>query len=107
MAYEEDSLEKVKVVYNRGMGAFGFSKELFKRLNTKYSRQQINNLQRHDPYLISLVEEFGDKSGSMYCELRIHTCVGRTYAIMCESLSCLGLECVIEPSISADWITVE
>ena len=92
-----------KVVYNACYGGFGLSKEAMARLeelgstlNRTYSTWEFF---RHDPLLVQVVEELGDKASAWASKLRIEEVSG-PYRI--EEYD--GLETVYEPG-DYDWIT--
>jgi hypothetical protein len=61
-----------KVVYNRCYGGFGLSNEAkarYKELTGKEIKKYNNN--RHDPALVQVVEELGDKANGCSASLAI------------------------------------
>ena len=92
-----------KVVYNACYGGFGLSDEAVARLEELGSTIDDTYLPwefpRHDPLLVQVVEELGDKANTWASKLRIEEVSG-PYRI--EEYD--GLETVYEPG-DYNWIT--
>jgi hypothetical protein len=69
-----------KVVYNAEYGGFSLSNEANARL-ASLGCDNPRDLSRHDPRLVSIVEEMGHAAGSPMSSLRIVHMVGSVYRI--------------------------
>lgn len=113
-------MKKVKVVYNACYGGFGLSKLAMERLaqlgmtaadeELKNQRAHFDSynfysseLSRHDPLLVQVVEELGEKANGAFADLQIQEIHGSRYRI--DEYD--GFESVQEPQDIRDWIEVE
>jgi len=102
----------IKVVYNNCFGGFSLSKIAAERLvelgmeEMKFELAQRNkpsmlfmtdsfgtNIDRHDPRVVQVVEEFGDKASGSFAKLKIAIVYGNRYRI--DEYD--GRESVVEP----------
>ncbi len=73
---------KIKVVYNDCFGGFGLSREAQSRLENRIGDKPPSyQVDRHDPSLVAIVEEMGDKANGAYAELKIKEIEGDRYII--------------------------
>ncbi len=109
---------KVKVVYNSCYGGFGLSKLALERLaQLGVAEAQValdrepsvmgsyyldRDLPRHDPRLVQVVEELGEKACGPFADLQVATLSGNRYII--DEYD--GNESVQEPD-DINWIIVE
>lgn len=91
-----------KVVYNRCYGGYGLSKaalELYVKLGGKgYGNFRIA---RHDPLLVAVVEQLGEKANGDWAKLAIYEIKGKLYRIKEYD----GCEEVIEPD-DLEWTVI-
>jgi len=94
-----------KVVYNACYGGFSFSEEACARLVELGVKgadtYRSGGVCRHDPLVIQVVEELGDKANGPYARLAITEIQGDRYRI--DEYD--GSESVQEPD-DLDWIQV-
>ncbi len=96
---------KNRVVYNRCFGGFGVSeagKELYKELSGEEIESDYN-LSRHDPFLIQVVEQLGEKASDVFGDLAIFEIPGCEYNI--EDYD--GQETVECPEDSQHWVLID
>ena len=93
----------IKVVYNACIGGFGLSEKALERLrelgSDSYSEYAYWEFPRHDPLLVQVVEELGDKANTSASNLQIARVFG-PYRIEEHD----GSETVYEPD-DYTWIT--
>lgn len=113
----------VKVVYNACFGGFGLSRKAAERLaqlgvagmdeeiksRDKSSFRGLgecfslpDGIERHDPRLVQVVEEFGKEASGAFADLKIETIKGKKYII--DEYD--GHESVTTPS-DIKWVTVK
>ena len=98
---------KTKVVYNGCYGGFGLSDEAL-ALYRVYSgwkepmKPHADQIPRHDPALIRVVEELGSKANADYSNLVIEEIYGKVYRITEEN----GYESIETPE-GVDWVVAE
>jgi hypothetical protein len=116
-------MNKTKVVYNACYGGFGLSRKAAERLaqlgvtemdeeiKSRDSSKLIclgecfslpNEIERHDPRLVQVIEEFGDEASGAFVKLQIETIKGNKYII--DEYD--GHESVTTPS-DIKWIIVK
>lgn len=65
----------VKIVYNSCYGGFGLSDAAINRYNELSGINLYNirfhDLKRHDPFLVQVIEEFGDDANAVFSNLQI------------------------------------
>lgn len=101
----------MKVVYNACYGGFTLSSEAIVKLkelgvqgldDSGYFMDSV--LARHDPRLVQVVEELGDKASGRCAKLRATEISGNRYRI--DEYD--GRESVVEPEQAEDeWITIK
>ena len=108
-----------KVVYNSCYGGFSLSKEAAERLAELDNKEMQESLDmckdnpyllhnnyfygnRHDPLLVQVVEELGEKASGNCADLKIYYLKGNQYRI--DEYD--GLETVQEPD-DYNWILIE
>ena len=73
----------MKVVYNACFGGFRLSDKAIKeyKRRSKTSDVEIWRIARHDPILISIVEELGEEANGDYSDLKVKYIEGNKYRI--------------------------
>ena len=92
-----------RVVYNDCFGSFGLSMEAIKRYEELSGRElgPLLDIERHDPFLVQVVEELEDGVDTPVSKLETMTIPGNKYCI--EDYD--GFEVVRVPS-APQWITI-
>lgn len=90
-----------KVVYNTCYGGFSFSELALERMRELGVEDPHWEVSRHDPRVIQVVEELGEKANGKYARLAIAEIHGNKYRI--DEYD--GSECVQEPE-DIDWVVV-
>lgn len=96
-----------EVVYNDKYGGFGLSPEAIKRY-CELSNKDIQtvdecSIERHDPILVQVVRELGDKANANYADLKIFKIPGCEYII--DEYD--GWETVEYPEKKKDWLLID
>jgi hypothetical protein len=95
-----------EVVYNTCFGGFSFSDEACRRLlelgAANADDYGSRNVTRHDPLVVQVVKEMGDKANGGSARLSIITIKGNKYRIREYD----GQESVMEPADQV-WIVIE
>ena len=97
----KEIVEKIKTgdKYDRGL----YTKEESKWINDNTIYEHNLNIERHDPALVSLVEELGKEANSMCADLKIEDITGNKYRINEYD----GNESVSTPEdTESEWTTV-
>ncbi len=89
-----------KVVINRGYGGFGLSDEAVKLYSELVGDSRAPSC-RHDPFLVRVVEQLGDRANDKYSELEIFEIFSDKYIITEYD----GFESVVTPE-SINWVYV-
>lgn len=97
----------IKVVYNTVYGGFGLSAAGVEKYNELAGSEDawpdyISDVVRHDPVLVRVVEELGDRANGNYSDLQIFELPGNQYKI--EEYD--GNESVATPEAQR-WIEVK
>lgn len=63
----------MRIVYNSGFGGYGLSEKALKLYNERAGRtvEFRYKIARHDPILVSVVEELGDEANDKYSDLAL------------------------------------
>lgn len=103
-------MQENKVVVNKYYGGFGLSESAAEYLREKYyiAYQMLSGfiflseeLERHDPRLVEVVEVLGKEASGRFARLVVQTIKGNIYYI--EEYD--GYESVITPD-NQEWITI-
>ena len=90
-----------KVVFNDSHGGFGLSPQARELYKVRAGHEFEDSCDRHDPILVSIVEELGEDANNWLSRLRIRTVDGNRYRIRNMGLD--GLE-VVEVPGDIKWV---
>jgi hypothetical protein len=94
-----------KIVINVYTGGLGLSEEAIKRYELLSSKKFDDDIPRHDPALVQVVEELGEHANDKYSRLVVVEIPGNQYSVSALTKNG-GAEDYNYPE-SEDWIVIE